>query len=190
MIVNICSIFAIENNLEFRKFMSNFQVLFIMTVKCIRQLFLLLVYVLWTSFVQSQESVNTTGSDATGSGGNVAYSIGQVFFTTNSGDSTNVAQGVQFAYEIFTVANSSIFEVSLTVFPNPTKDILILQISNYDSEKLYYQLYDLQGKMLNVEQILNKQTQINMSGLTSATYFVNIITLGNKIVHSFKIIKI
>lgn len=145
---------------------------------------------LWAGFVQAQESSTTSGGDATGSGGTVAYTIGQVVYNTNSGSNGSVAQGVQHAYEIYTVGiKETELNISLTVFPNPTTENLTLQMSDYNNEKLSYQLFDMQGKQLGVGQITAQQTQINMDGLLSATYFIHVVNQENKELQSFKIIK-
>ena len=141
------------------------------------------------STATAQESVNTTGGDASGSGGTVAYSLGQVFYTTNSGTSGTISQGVQQAYEISTVGmKETELTISLSVFPNPTTDHLTLQIHDYNNEKLTYQLFDMQGKLLSSEVIISNQTQINMSDLPVATYFM-IVMQKNRKIQSFKIIK-
>ena len=139
--------------------------------------------------VQAQQAT-TTGGDASGSGGTVAYSVGQVVYTTNTDASGTVSQGVQHAYEIFTLGiKETALNISLTAFPNPTMDNLTLQISDYNNEKLSYQLFDMQGKQLSNGQIVAQQTQINMNSLPTATYFVNVVNQENKKVQSFKIIK-
>ena len=79
--------------------------------------------------------------------------------------------------------------ISLTAFPNPTTENLTLQISDFNNEKLEYQLYDMQGKMLNSGQVTAQQTLINTSSLSPATYFINVVNQKNKQVQSFKIIK-
>lgn len=151
---------------------------------------LFLAGILWAGFTQAQESANSSGGDATGSGGTVAYSIGQAVYTTNTGSNGSVAQGVQHAYEIFTVGtNETALNISLTIFPNPTTENLTLQISNYDNEKLLFQLFDIHGKQLNSGQVTAQQTLINMNGFPSATYFINVVNQENKQVQSFKIIK-
>ena len=146
--------------------------------------------ILWAGFAQAQESANSSGGDATGSGGTVAYSIGQVAYTTNTGSNGSVDQGVQHAYEIFIVGNKETeLNISLTAFPNPTTENLTLQISDYNNAKLSYQLFDMKGKQLGNGQIVAQQTQINMNGLPSATYFLNVVNQENKKFQSFKIIK-
>jgi hypothetical protein len=151
---------------------------------------MLLVGLLLGGFAQAQESANSSGGDATGSGGTAAFSIGQVVYTTNTGSTGSVAQGVQHAYEIFTVGiKGTTLNISLTAFPNPITDILMLQVSEFNNEKLAYYLYDIQGKMLSGGQVFAQQTQINTASLPSATYFINVVTQENKKVQSFKIIK-
>jgi hypothetical protein len=154
------------------------------------EVILVFVLLLLSVLSQAQESTNTSGGEATGSGGSVSYSVGQVVYTTNSGSSGSLAQGVQHAYEIFVVGvNDSQSNISLNAYPNPTTDVLTLQISNYNSEKLIYQLYDLNGKLISSEQITAPQTQINTAKLSTSTYFIDVLNQENKKEQSFKIIK-
>ena len=119
-----------------------------MTKNKLSPILLLVTGLLWAGLAQAQESANASGGDATGSGGTVAYSVGQVVYTTNTNATGTVSQGVQQAYEIFTVGiKETELNISLSVFPNPTADNLTLQISNYNNEKLSYQLLDMQGKL-------------------------------------------
>ena len=155
-----------------------------------RPVAMLMAGLLWVGFAQAQESANSSSGDATGSGGTVAYSIGQVIYTTNTGSNGSLAQGVQHAYEIFPVGiKETELNISLTAFPNPTTENLTLQMSNYNNEKLSYQLFDIQGKQLSNGQVTAQQTQINMNGLPTATYFIHVVNQENKKVQSFKIIK-
>jgi spore coat protein U-like protein len=154
------------------------------------QIVLLFTLLLMAGIAHSQESTNTSGGEATGGGGSVSYSVGQVVYTTNSGSSGTVAQGVQHAYEISVVGvNNTQSNISLNAYPNPATDVLTLQISNYNNEKLMYQLYDLNGKLISSEQIGASQTQINTATLPTATYFIDVLNQENKKVQSFKILK-
>jgi len=140
---------------------------------------------------QAQQVTTATGGDASGSGGTVAYSVGQVVYTTNTDVSGTVSQGVQQPYEIFTVGiKETELNILLSVFPNPTAYNLTLQISDYNNEKLSYQLFDMQGKLLNNGQVTAQQVQINTANLPPATYFINVVNQENKKIRSFKIIKI
>lgn len=161
-----------------------------MTKNKSRPVAMLMAGLLWAGFAQAQESANSSGGDATGSGGTVAYSVGQIVYTTNTGSSGTVSQGVQHAYEIFTVGiKETGLNILLIAFPNPTTDNLTLQIQDYNNEKLSYQLFDMQGKWLSNGHIVAQQTQINMNNLPAATYFIHVVNQENKKVKSFKIIK-
>jgi len=161
-----------------------------MTKNKSRPILLLASGLLWAGLAQAQESANASGGDATGSGGTIAYSIGQVVYTTYTGSSGSVAQGVQQAYEIFTVdIEETTLSISLIAFPNPTADNLTLQISDFNKEKLTYQFYDIGGKLLSNGQVTGQQTEINTSSLPPATYFINVLNQEDKKVQSFKIIK-
>jgi len=141
--------------------------------------------------LQAQESVNATGGNASGSGGSASYSVGQVVYTTNTGTSGSVAQGVQQAFEISVVTaieEAKGINLSVTAYPNPTTDYLTLRIDEFEISNLSFQLYDMSGKLLQSEKITGNQTSIVMSNLVPANYFVKVIQ-GNKEVKTFKIIK-
>lgn len=151
---------------------------------------MLLAGLLLVSLAQAQESANASGGDANGSGGTIAYSVGQVVYTANTGSNGTVDQGVQHAYEILSVGiTETTLNISLTAFPNPTSENLTMQISDFNSEKLVYQLYDLQGKQLINGQVTAKQTELNTSSLPAATYFIFVVNQENQKVQTFKIIK-
>jgi hypothetical protein len=141
--------------------------------------------------LQAQESLNTTGGNASGSGGSASYSIGQIVYTTNIGTSGSVAQGIQQPFEISTVTaieEAKGINLSVTAYPNPTTDYLTLSIDNSEVSNLSYELYDTSGKLLQNKTITDKQTSIVISDLVPATYFVKIIQNMNE-VKTFKIIK-
>ena len=141
--------------------------------------------------LQAQESVNATGGNASGSGGSASYSVGQVVYTTNTGTNGSVAQGVQQPYEILVVTaieEAKGINLSVSAYPNPTTDYLTLEVKDFELSTLYFQLYDMNGKLLQSEKITGNQTNIVMSNLLPATYFIKVIQ-GNKEVKTFKIIK-
>lgn len=153
------------------------------------QLSAILLLGLGLTGLQAQESVNATGSNASGSGGSVGYSVGQVVYTTNTGTNGSVAQGVQQPFEISVVTGIEEAKgIHLSVYPNPTTDYLTLEVKDFELSDLSYQMYDMSGKLLQNTNITVYQTSIAMSNLVPATYFVK-VTRANKEVKTFKIIK-
>lgn len=140
--------------------------------------------------LQAQEGVNTTGGNASGSGGSISYSVGQVLYQTH-GTYGSVAEGVQQPYEISVVTeieDARGINFSVTAYPNPTADYLTLVVKDFKLSKLTFQLYDMHGKLLQNKKITRNQTSIFMSGLVPATYFVKVMQ-NNKEVKTFKVIK-
>ena len=141
--------------------------------------------------VNAQESSVASGGDASGVGGTVSYSVGQVVYTTNSSASGTISQGVQQPYEILIVTgiNEAVdVTMNLTAYPNPTTDFLILKISDYDLKNVSYQFYDINGKLIENKKINDSETNIVMDKLASSTYFLK-VSNGNTELKSFKIIK-
>ena len=171
----------------------------------------------WPAGLHAQEVITTAGGDASGSGGSISFSVGQVVYTTNTGSNGSGAQGVQQPYEISVVqgiANSNILKIAkinksdpsssmatgnensklinleCMAFPNPTNDLLTLSIQNFDTENgnLSYRLLDIDGRLLESKIVENRNTNISMGNRIPASYILNIFK-GIKSIKTFKIIK-
>ena len=151
---------------------------------------LILVLFACVSNVNGQEAITTSGGEAGGSGGTASYTVGQVFYTTQTGTNGNtVVQGVQQPYEISVVSGIEEAKgIKLSVYPNPTTDYLQLKVESEMLKDLYYQLYDMQGKLLQNKRLTGNETRIDMSRYSPSIYFVKVIQ-NKKEVITFKIIK-
>lgn len=141
--------------------------------------------------LQAQETIPASGGNASGSGGTASYTVGQVIYTTNTGTTGSVAQGVQQPYEIsgiFGIEQAEYINLICTAYPNPATDFLTLNVENYANENLSYQLFDIIGKLLENKKLTGNEITISMENLVSATYFLKVID-KNKVVKTFKIIK-
>ncbi|MCK9450994.1 MAG: T9SS type A sorting domain-containing protein [Bacteroidales bacterium] len=140
--------------------------------------------------LQAQANINATGGNATGNGGSTSYSVGQVVYTTNTGTSGSVAQGVQQAFEISVVGieEANGIQLSVTAYPNPSTDYLTLEVKDFEPTTLSFQLYDMQGKLLQSQLLTDSQTRLAMHNLEPAVYFIKVIE-RNKVVKTFKVVK-
>jgi hypothetical protein len=144
-----------------------------------------------TTAIQAQETITTSGGNATGGGGTVSYTVGQVAYTTNKGATGIIAQGVQQPYEILVVTGldeARGISLEISVYPNPTSDFLKLTIESYKLENLSYQLYNINGDVLQNGEIIGKETVIQTGDLLPAAYFLQ-IRENQKELKTFKIIK-
>ncbi|MCF8428081.1 MAG: T9SS type A sorting domain-containing protein [Bacteroidia bacterium] len=135
-------------------------------------------------------SVNTAGGAISGSGGNVSFSIGQVFFIPQKSATGSVELGVQHSYEIVKVGleTTSLVE-SIQIFPNPTTDNLTIQLRNYPSNKFSFEVYDMQGKLILCGPIVGIKTSVDFYDFAPATYLIIIKDSFLQQVQSFKINK-
>lgn len=154
-----------------------------------------LIALLLSGFVltglQAQVTVAASGGNASGIGGSESYSIGQIFYTTNSAANGSVAQGVQQVFEItiFTGIQTP-FDITLnySAFPNPTTNFIKLRVGDLKMENVFYILYDIKGNLLESKMVKGNETIIEMNQLVSATYFLKVIQNAKEL-KSFKIIK-
>jgi len=152
---------------------------------------LFLTFSLFSSgIILAQESVNTSGSIATGSGGTASYTVGQVAYTSSLGSNGSVSAGVQQAYTITatTGVDETNFNLEASVYPNPTTDLLVLSVNEL-KEDFKYQVLDMAGKLLINGKLTNTQTQLDFSSYAAGSYYVNIISNQNQNMKTFQVIK-
>jgi hypothetical protein len=140
--------------------------------------------------INAQESVLTSGGNASGSSGSASYSVGQVFYKTVNGTTASLSQGVEQPFEIQTVLGADNFNISLelSVYPNPTTDFIYLKVKESSFESLQYQLFDLNGRIIENNKVSDFSTIIQMTKYPCAIYLLKVID-NNKEVKTFKIIK-
>ena len=143
-----------------------------------------------TAGLHAQETVTVSGGDATGSNGSSSYTVGQVVYTAFTGSTGSVAQGVQQPYEISITSGVEITEIDLVIatYPNPSHHSINIMIGDFNYKKLIYQLYDLNGELLNSEQIINSSTTINISNLPPSIYLLNVLD-DHSLLKTFRIVK-
>jgi hypothetical protein len=139
---------------------------------------LLMLYFLSTglSGALAQSVVIPSGSNATGTGGSASYSVGQIAYTVATGTNGSANQGIQQPYDFLYVGFDKNTDISLhlSVYPNPTLSKVTLNIGLRDPESLFYQLYDINGKLLNTERIKSDLTPIPMENLPKAVYILKV----------------
>ena len=141
--------------------------------------------------IQAQQAIPAAGGNASGSGGSVSYSVGQIVYTTNAGTNGSVAQGVQQPFEISVVTGieqANGISLQCSAYPNPATDYVKLKIENYQFENFTYQLYDFNGKILENKKLVESETSIFMGNYAPAIYFLKVIQ-SDKGIKTFKIIK-
>lgn len=143
-----------------------------------------------TQWCIAQESTATAGSEATGTTGTVSFSVGLVDYVTINGANTTSSQGVQQAFEIFTVTSTNTPKpaFNLSLYPNPTTNFITLSVDTKHLKNLSYKVYDISGKQIALQKISTATTNITMANLPASTYFVQVFSPTTKI-KTFKVVK-
>ncbi len=147
---------------------------------------------LWITGLSAQNSINTSGGNASSTDGNMSYSVGQVFYNTSQGTNGSIIEGVQQPYEISVIIGiDDIDGINLyySAYPNPVTEFLTLSINGVEAFQLVCSLYDLDGKLIQQIQVTDPETKIWMADLVPASYIIR-LTQGNKVVRSFKVVKL
>jgi hypothetical protein len=143
------------------------------------------------AIVHCQETIPATGGKASGSGGSVSYTVGQILYCTLSGTNVTIVQGVQQPYEISVVTavrNTQEINLKCFIYPNPTGAITKLVFESPDFENLRFRLFDINGILLQDKKIESNETKVSLENLSSSVYFLKIIK-NNFEVKVFKIVK-
>ena len=115
-----------------------------------KSLILGIIFLFSASIADCQNAIPATGGEASSSQGSSSFTLGQVFYSTNIGTTVNLTQGVQQAFEFFTLSTTAPINISLKAitFPNPTVDFVILKIT--DSTYSYIPLQQTKANQVNI----------------------------------------
>ncbi len=165
------------------------------------KLFTLILLILARYCAQGQVAIPAAGGKASSKEGSVSYSVGQVDFTTAKSEYGRVSEGVQQTYEISVISGldeAKDFTLSCIVYPNPVIDYLTLKVDEKYILKLSYQIYTLDGKLIETKVIQSSETPIGMKTLRSQIYLLRVYDTQpalssdpaqKRILKTFKIIK-
>jgi hypothetical protein len=106
------------------------------------------------------------------------------------GNTSSVIEGVQQPFEISVLTGipRTDIQLELSTYPNPVIDHLYLSVDNFQDEILKYQLYNIQGTLIQSAQLVDNITSIKMEDMPESTYILK-VTTNNKPIKTFKIVK-
>lgn len=144
--------------------------------------------------LSAQSSVVPTGGTASGNGGTLTYTVGQIAAQNNSDGTTSISEGVQQPYEIQTIGIDNYPGITLNaiLYPNPTQGNLQLVMSQEQLEMVNGQwlmkVFDANGKYLLSKQIDGETTLLDLSPYATGTYYINVCS-GKDVMKTFKVVK-
>lgn len=159
----------------------------------IRILFSTYLLTLSLSGLWSQQSVHTSGGEASATSGTVSYSIGQVAYVSAISDAGQVNQGVQQANIVIMVGQTDpIPDVTISFYPNPVHNDAILNLSSgndgLNTSGLNYLLFSVYGTLLMENEISHITTPVPMDHLPDGVYLLK-VAHDMKTIKTFKVVK-
>ena len=153
---------------------------------------LLLASCLGSVKTHGQTSILSSGGNATGSGGSISYSVGQIINSTIAGPDGSISNSVQQPYEISVITsieNHGSINSDFKLYPNPTGGLITLTIDPFDNDmNIRFLLYNLEGILLVDRMVEDEITDIRLDNYSYMIYFLVVIK-DNMEVQTFKIIK-
>ena len=136
-----------------------------------------------------QRTVSTAGHDATGNGGSLSVTVGQVGYTEAASSTGTISAGVQ---QPLVVIQTDVAELpggpSAQVFPNPAHDQLTVQVDQLEGGTSYYVLQDAAGRIVQQERITATHTLVDVHHLALGTYTLSVRN-GDTPLGTFTVIK-
>lgn len=157
---------------------------------------------LWGLTAQAQEmspnTLNATGGSAEIAGNLYEYSIGEmVLVHTVSTPNLVVTQGLlQPSEETVGIGELTLSDKELSVYPNPSSDVVYIQPDLMKSGKLVITLMDMTGRQLSERtaelSLGNEKQSISLNSYAAGTYMLRVVFKQgqNNYVRNFKVQKI
>jgi hypothetical protein len=125
-----------------------------------------------TQLVCAQEAIPVSAGEATGSGGAASYTVGHVFYSTNTSTTGAASQGMQQYFEFQTLSNPEPTTVNLTAvrYLNLPKDSIILRIKDTAIHPVPCALFDVNAKAIVSNVIVLSSDHVQMKLLYTSAY--------------------
>ncbi|MEM6807101.1 MAG: T9SS type A sorting domain-containing protein [Bacteroidota bacterium] len=145
----------------------------------------LCIHIGFLSFSFAQNQIMTTGGTASGTGGSLSYSVGQLAYKNLSANTIRISEGVQQPREISTVVSIFIIaEEDIRVYPNPASEYLKLEYPLEDSKRKLV-LFNITGKKILEKDIRDKENILEIAHLNPGQYSL-IVQTGDSYIHAHK----
>ena len=130
--------------------------------------------------------LSNAGAHGASGGSSVEWTLGEMSVTTLSESDNTLTQGFHQPKLISVSTDDELVNLSLSLYPNPTEDVLKL-VYEGDAE-MDYALHGLTGQLLDQGDVRSGVTDISLKTLSSGHYILSILQ-GDALIKTFKIEK-
>ncbi|NLF42197.1 MAG: T9SS type A sorting domain-containing protein [Bacteroidales bacterium] len=159
-------------------------------IKIISGLFATSFLLLFASQSSAQEVISAGGGSFSNSTAKISFTVGETVVGTLSAGNQILTQGFQQSrLTILGIEDNPELNISIQAFPNPVIQKLKIQIGGFDeAASMHYCLYDINGRLIVLQNITGDETNIDFGGLEPAVYMIR-INSGNQVLKTIKVLK-
>ncbi len=143
-----------------------------------------------------REVVASGGNYSSNANMSLSYTVGEPVIETKSTSSLVLTQGFQQSRTdtVVGIAEQGV-DMRIKAYPNPTPDVVVLELNTEEQRNLRLDVYDVQGKKQAIpEQELSvngrMKKELDFGDLAAGNYFIRLRSKEGKPVKSIKVQKI
>ncbi len=139
----------------------------------------------------SPQVIASAGTHYSAGNAQLSWTIGEPVITTVSNGSNIITQGFhQTLLTTTAVEEQTVAGVNVSVFPNPTADVLNINLVN-NLKDLQLDLFDMNGKLLQARKIGSAESnlQISMNEYARANYLLRVYSIDGSVNYTYKVQK-
>jgi hypothetical protein len=150
---------------------------------------ILVMLILAPGALFGQQVLSASSGNSSGNSGSTTFVVGQIFYQGSSGSGGSAIEGVLQPISVSVISGlENIDEMGISLYPNPTDQIINLKSGRSDHKGLSYSLFDFQGRVIRSGEITSANTAIDLSDIPASAYFIRIFN-EQKLIASYKIVK-
>src|SRR6056297_2948763 len=140
----------------------------------------------------ARQVISTAGDYASTADVSISWTIGEPVTETFTSDNYILLQGFQQGDDYIITPpegnENGLQDIQFQIYPNPTEDLLIIELKDRPKERFTVKLFSISGKLILTRPIKPYSTlnYINLSSIQSGTYILKI--LDNNRMRTFKLI--
>lgn len=149
-----------------------------------------------TSYAQSiaPQSVNSGGKTMSQSNGSLSFTVGELAVlsqTDNQGNTLGSGFTASASLTTMSVQETNAAILDVKVYPNPTTELVNIQINHSTIDQVVVTVTDLEGKEVYSGKYagIANVIGINTSSYATGTYVLSLKNLNNQVLGTYKIIK-
>lgn len=139
----------------------------------------------------SPKVLSSAGRTFQGTSAQIDWTLGEIAITTLQTHDQQITQG--FHQPHYTLTNELPKKVGqIKVFPNPTQDVLQVEMLFIQDRHVHIQLYDISGRLLWTREVSGQSIlqEVNLSTYPSGNYLLCFSIDQNEFSQNFKIQKV